>query len=224
MLHGLRGSDTADIFTFSLRYGLETQDPQNLYLIRAWDTPKHLHAQTSSLTQEANARIDPTIPGKMAYRIHVHLECEPYTALSAPLTEIVVWKMREGASRAVVEQLLTKLMAIVSKIPVEEGKYKNGWGRILNEDAERQFIVLIGWTDMEAFVTAVSNSPDGRAVLAELEEVTERQIRHMPLQKVQSRPQMHQLLEAHLFNRRTLALSFLLLFIAFCVVLATFYV
>ncbi len=34
MLHGLRGSDTADIFTFSLRYGLETQDPQNLYLIR----------------------------------------------------------------------------------------------------------------------------------------------------------------------------------------------
>lgn len=115
----------------------------------AWDTPKHLHAQTSSLTQEANARIDPTIPGKMAYRIHVHLECEPYTALSAPLTEIVVWKMREGASRAVVEQLLTKLMAIVSKIPIEEGKYKNGWGRILNEDAERQFIVLIGWTDME---------------------------------------------------------------------------
>lgn len=34
MLHVLRGSDMADIFPFSLRYGLETQDPQNLYLIR----------------------------------------------------------------------------------------------------------------------------------------------------------------------------------------------
>ncbi|KAI0093287.1 hypothetical protein BDY19DRAFT_989940 [Irpex rosettiformis] len=182
----------------SLRYGLESQDPRNLYLVRAWDASKHLHDLTSNVTREANARIDSTISGKMAYRIHVHLECEPYTALNAPLTEVVVWKMREGASRAVVEQLLTKLMAIVTKIPIEEGKYKNGWGRIINEDKERQFIVLIGWTDMEAFTTAVANSPDGRAVLAALEQVTERQIRHMPLQKVRPRPQMQQLVESHL--------------------------
>ena len=115
----------------------------------AWDTSKHLHDLTSHVTHEANTRIDSTISGKLAYRIHVHLECEPYTALNAPLTEVVVWKMREGASRAVVEQLLTKLMSIVTKIPMEEGKYKNGWGRIINEDKEKQFIVLIGWTDME---------------------------------------------------------------------------
>ena len=81
----------------------------------AWDTSKHLHDLTSHVTHEANTRIDSTISGKLAYRIHVHLECEPYTALNAPLTEVVVWKMREGASRAVVEQLLTKLMSIVTK-------------------------------------------------------------------------------------------------------------
>jgi hypothetical protein len=93
--------------------------------------------------------LDSTIPGKLAYRLHVHLECEPYTALNAPLTEIVVWKMLEGVSRGAVEQLLTKLMDIVDNIPVEQGKYKAGWGRVINDNSEWQFVVMIGWRDME---------------------------------------------------------------------------
>ena len=34
---------------------------------------------------------------------------------------------------------------------------------------------------MQAFQTAVRNSPDGRALLAELDNYTERQLRHVTL-------------------------------------------
>lgn len=81
------------------------------------------------------------------YRIHVRFSAEPFTALSAPLTEIVLWTLREDAPRPKVEELLTKLMEIVNNIPSSEGLYKADWGPVL--DNERQFVVLIGWENME---------------------------------------------------------------------------
>lgn len=163
-----RTSAWVEDISCSLRYGLESQDAENLYLLRgefnlgvdkkysnaprpdvAWDTARSLHTLSANITHESDTRIYPTIPGKLAYRFHVHLKCEPYTALSAPLTEIVLWKMREGVKKETVEQLLTKLMSIVNKIPSKEGLYKAGWGRVMNDDPEWQFVVMIGWTDME---------------------------------------------------------------------------
>ncbi|KAI0700938.1 hypothetical protein BC835DRAFT_322887 [Cytidiella melzeri] len=202
----------------SLRYGLECQDSRNLYLIRVQDTPKLLHRSGANITQDTNARKDPLIPGKLVYQIHVHLQCEPYTALGAPLTEIVTWRVRKGASRPVVEQLLTKLMGIVNKIPFEEGLYKAGWGRVINLDPEIHFIVMIGWTTMEAFTTAVRNSPAGRAVLDELEVVTERQIRHMTLR--QSQVQLLKMYGTRLCRRETAVLLVLWLII-YCTLYVT---
>ena len=95
----------------------------------------------------------PTI--NMEYRIHAQFDIEPYTALSSPLTEIVLWTKKAGASREKVEELLTALMRIVNTIPASEGMYKAGWGPVMeNED---QFVVLIGWKNME--VRACGHAP-----------------------------------------------------------------
>ncbi|KAF7790289.1 hypothetical protein EIP86_001243 [Pleurotus ostreatoroseus] len=132
-------------------------------------------------TAEGDYESPPDSPAaNLDYRIHVRFSAEPFTALSAPLTEIVLWTLRDDAPRQKVEELLTKLMGIVNNIPSSEGLYKADWGPVL--DNERQFVVLIGWENMEAFQTAVKNSPDGRAVLDELDVLTSRQLRHVTLQ------------------------------------------
>ncbi|KAI0344826.1 hypothetical protein BDW22DRAFT_1354989 [Trametopsis cervina] len=175
-----------------LRYGLEAQESKHLYVIRAWDTSYALHDLTCSFSEEANLHIDSIVPGVLDYRMHVHLQCEPYTALASPLTEIVVWNLREGAQKAVVEALLTKLMGIVNTIPFGDGMYKAGWGHVTND--ESKYVVMIGWTTLEAFFAAVQNSPAGRAVLDELDEFTVRHIRHVPL----NQPRRGRIYEARL--------------------------
>jgi len=107
--------------------------------------------------------------------------CEPFTALDAPLTEFVLWDLKEGAEPPVVRALLTRLMAVVDAIPRAEGMHRAGWGSVVGDD--RKYFVVIGWDSMEAFQTAVANSPAGRAVLDQLAEHTVRQIRHVDLRQ-----------------------------------------
>lgn len=101
-----------------------------------------LYSHPSDITSPSSA-----VPNALSYRIHVHLSCEPYTAIRAPLTEIVLWHLKEGVARETVEGLLTKLMKIVNEIPFDEGMFKAGWGPVLEND--RQFVVMIGWSTME---------------------------------------------------------------------------
>lgn len=162
----------------------------------AWDAVSPVHC----LPQEALAR-----GAGAEYSVHVHLSCEAYAALSAPLTEIVVWTLREGASRARVEELLAALVAVVSAIPFSKGMYGAGWGPVV--DDERTFVVLIGWSSMEvrsqhhlprafarlishaqAFQLALQNSSDGKVLLMELDKFAERQLRHVVLRQSQERP------------------------------------
>ena len=93
------------------------------------------------------------------YKIHIHLQCEPFTAIDAPLTEIVVWKLKEHAKKEVVEELLTGLMKIVNAIPRSEGMHKAGWGSVLED--ERQYIVMIGWDTMEVCYTLARSVESG---------------------------------------------------------------
>lgn len=162
--------------------GWEAQDPQRYYNVRAWDATEAEHNPLLNASAEPTADLPQGYT--LEYKIHVHLQCEPFTAIDAPLTEIVTWKLKEHAKREVVEELLTGLMKIVNTIPRSEGFHKAGWGSVLGDDSERQYIVWIGWDNMEAFTTAVANSPDGRAQLHKLAEHADRQIRHMTLQRI----------------------------------------
>lgn len=159
-----------DLLLYSLCCGLEVQEPRNLYFVRgesngplkrpnrlhhhsrsAWETSEQLHDLTDSFVKATHPS---GVPGELTYNVHVHLSCEPYTALEAPLTEIVLWTLREGASREKVEELLPALMRIVNAIPFSEGMYKAGWGPVSNNDG--QFVVMIGWETMEVRVGRMS--------------------------------------------------------------------
>lgn len=162
--------------------GQEVQEPNYSYFVRAWDATEDEH---NPLLDEEDAA-GPSTPASclVKWSHHVHLTCEPYTALDAPLTEFVYWNLKEGADPATVRELLTRLMAVVNAIPREEGMHKAGWGSVVGDDTK--YFVVIGWDNMEAFVTAVANSPAGRALLDDLAEHTVREVRHTDLHKPQA--------------------------------------
>ncbi|PSS32078.1 hypothetical protein PHLCEN_2v2154 [Hermanssonia centrifuga] len=161
--------------------GIEVQESQHLYLVNAWEAPEnHTIAPASNVEGARGEHSVDASASNLEYHIHVHFSEEPYTALSAPLTEIVLWTLKEGSPRAKVEELLTDLMTVVNGIPTSAGMHKAGWGPVLEN--EKQFVVLIGWENMEAFQTAVKNSPEGRAILDQLDQHTDRLLRHVILE------------------------------------------
>ncbi|GJE96731.1 hypothetical protein PsYK624_129370 [Phanerochaete sordida] len=164
--------------------GQEVQEPQYSYFVRAWDATEDEHNPLLDAADAADAAHDASTTTGVKWSHHVHLQCEPYTALDAPLTEFVYWNLKDGAEPAVVRALLTRLMAVVNAIPREEGMHKAGWGSVVGD--ETKYFVVIGWDTMEAFVTAVANSPAGRALLDDLAEHTVREVRHTVLNHPQA--------------------------------------
>lgn len=116
-------------------------------LSAAWDATEDEHNPLLDAAGDAPAAPEGCT---LEYRIHVHLQCEPRTALDAPLTEVVLWYLKPHATQAKVEELLTTLMGIVNKIPREEGMHRAGWGSVLGDP--RQYVVMIGWDSMEVRV------------------------------------------------------------------------
>lgn len=145
--------------------GPEVQEPQHHYYMRgkcqtwvrgsfihsygfcivAWDSTEEEHNPILDATPEVSVELPKGC--SQEYKIHVHLQCEPFTAMDAPLTEVVLWKLKSHAEKAKVEELLTGLMEIVNKIPRSEGMHKAGWGSVVEN--ERQYVVMIGWDTME---------------------------------------------------------------------------
>jgi hypothetical protein len=113
--------------------------------VTAWDTTADEHSSIPDISPEAS--YERPQPCELEYKIHAYLTCEPYTALRAPVTEIVVWNLKENATSEKVKELLTALMKVVNNIPRSEGMHKAGWGSVL--DNERQYVVIIGWDSME---------------------------------------------------------------------------
>lgn len=111
----------------------------------AWDATEDEH--NPLLDAAAEGPVDMPQGCTQEYKIHIHLQCEPFTAIDAPLTEIVLWKLKDRAKKEVVEELLTGLMKIVNAIPRSAGMHKAGWGSVPSN--ERQYVVMIGWDTME---------------------------------------------------------------------------
>lgn len=87
------------------------------------------------------------------YSVRIHMVHEPHTALSAPLTELVFWDLKEGAEPAKVEELLTKLSAAVNAIPRAEGLHRAGWGSVVGD--KRKYAVINGWDSVDVRFSAV---------------------------------------------------------------------
>lgn len=117
----------------------------NVISVTAWNGTEDEHNPILDAVPDLVSDTPQT--AELVYKFHVHLTCEPFTALDAPLTEFVVWDLKEGAEPATVTALLTKLMAVVNAIPREEGMHKAGWGSVIGD--ERKYVIMIGWDSME---------------------------------------------------------------------------
>lgn len=79
------------------------------------------------------------------YMIHATFSPnEPYDALSAPVTEIAIWTLKENADKQAFTETLEKLISLANSNPVVTS---GGWGPTAED--ENKFVVLLGWPSLE---------------------------------------------------------------------------
>ena len=117
-----------------------------LIALRVWESIEYHHAfindkeRYSALRESLDKGVE-----KFDFLYHVTLAPnDPYPALEAPLTELAIWKLREGIDRTKFTDIFTPLMAKgIEKLPIQTG----GWGASVEDD--RQFTVILGWDSLE---------------------------------------------------------------------------
>jgi hypothetical protein len=69
---------------------------------------------------------------------------EPWAALDAPVSEIILFNLREGTDK---KEFVDVLDEFIDKDVHTPGVFSGGWGPI--EEDERKFGVLLGWNQVE---------------------------------------------------------------------------
>ena len=81
---------------------------------------------------------------------HCAFNTEPYKALEAPVTEIVMMTLNKGASKDTLEELIEELAKAANDSPPESGAVSAAWGPCVEKDDV--FFLTIGWTSVEVSV------------------------------------------------------------------------
>ena len=117
-----------------------------LRTLQVWESIEHHHAFINNKERYSALResLDKGVE-KFDFLYHVTLAPnDPYPALEAPLTELAIWKMREGIDRTKFTDIFTPLMAKgIERLPIQTG----GWGASAEDD--EQFTVILGWESLE---------------------------------------------------------------------------
>ena len=117
-----------------------------LITLPVWESIEYHHAFINDKERYSALResLDKVVE-KFDFLYHVTLATnDPYPALEAPLTELAIWKMREGIDRINFTDIFTPLMAKgIERLPIQTG----GWGASVEDD--RQSTVILGWESLE---------------------------------------------------------------------------
>ncbi|KAI0093335.1 hypothetical protein BDY19DRAFT_903094 [Irpex rosettiformis] len=160
--------------------GTEVQDPNYWWAVIVWETVEHHHALINNtevypiLRESLNKGV-----AKFDFMLHAVLAPgDPYPALEAPLTELAMWKLHEGADKTKFTDIFVPLLAKgIEKLPIQPG----GWGTSV-EDANKVAVIL-GWESMEFFKSIGAAYPWIPEGIAELKKLSEANVRHAVFQK-----------------------------------------
>lgn len=82
---------------------------------------------------------------EFVYIYHTYLELnEPYDALDAPFTEVLLYTLKDGADKAKFRETLN---ALIVHANTWSATHKGGWGQIIED--ESIFAVVLGWDNAE---------------------------------------------------------------------------
>ena len=126
---------------------------------------------------------------------------DPHIALSAPVTEIAYWTLKEGTDSKVFQEKVDKLVKLAISWGSAAGIHPGGWGRIADDD--KVFCVLLGWDSLEVrqrdsmvyemlfddniarqiFHKAIGASPEALVLIGELKELADLDLKHTIIKK-----------------------------------------
>ena len=124
----------------------------------AWDTLKH-HTDFIANTEKYVPVKDglTSVMDELTYFFHVNFSTDPTKALTAPLTEVAIWTLKDGASDDKLVSLIATLIGAMHGIPVEAGGVGGAtWGPVVEND--KQFAVLYGWKDLKVSILQTCRS------------------------------------------------------------------
>ncbi|KAF9565779.1 hypothetical protein CPC08DRAFT_747796 [Agrocybe pediades] len=165
----------------SFHYGVTEEDGTTFFLLLGWeslDAHKALIAapgypQSTGLM----AAMDLTEPLSMN---HIEFNRDYLSALTAPVTEIVLLTLNEGKTKEDLNRVFDSLAAKVDEV---NSKYEPcAWGQSL--EAPDKFYLIIGWDSVQAHEDAVKDE-SFHPVLTELQATANLKILHTKLQKLQ---------------------------------------
>lgn len=83
---------------------------------------------------------------KIEFVQHTHLSTPtPEDALKAPITEFVIFSLKEGTDVEEFKGVLSKFVAPI--LATDAVKNRGGWGPIVED--ERKFAIVLGWNSKE---------------------------------------------------------------------------
>ncbi|KAJ3553957.1 hypothetical protein NM688_g3350 [Phlebia brevispora] len=143
-----------------------------------WESLSHHHAFMADRPKYTPAEKGLTMVMKeLKYLVHVYFTTEPWNALKAPLTELVLFTLKDGAKREEFVPVLATLVTAMNATPEEQGATGGAaWGPV--KENTRQYVVIAGWKDMESWEN-ISNLPSSTELLAQLREHAEMEAKHI---------------------------------------------
>ncbi|KAH9857623.1 hypothetical protein C2E23DRAFT_284027 [Lenzites betulinus] len=167
-------------------YGLEHEDKATGYLFIAWDALEdHQRMMNDAETYPklgaaVGAFFDGAKTGKNEM-IHVRPTSDPYKAFEAPVTELALFTLQEGKSKAELEQAIGTLSDAMNAAGEADGVVSSSWGPIAEKD--NGFALFIGWTSVDAHWNAVKNNKTLSAPVGQIKAIATIELVHVPLTK-----------------------------------------
>ena len=91
--------------------------------------------------------------------VHILTTSDPSPALSAPVTELVMITLHEGASKSELESLVSQLGEAMAAAPASAGVFKLCWGPLAEK--ENVLGMVIGWENVEVRARRAVSSEHG---------------------------------------------------------------
>ncbi|KAI0089728.1 hypothetical protein BDY19DRAFT_992700 [Irpex rosettiformis] len=162
-------------------FGTEVQDPNTWYAIILWETVAHHQALIDNKTVYPDL-IKSITQGaeKIEFVQHTVLStAAPEKALEAPVTEVVLWTVKEGADKEEVKRLVGELVERV--LATDAVKGRGGFGSIVED--ENKVAVILGWDGYEEFVQAVASTPWVGELVGKIKTLADLDLKHVVLTK-----------------------------------------
>ncbi|KAF9565770.1 hypothetical protein CPC08DRAFT_815258 [Agrocybe pediades] len=135
----------------SVHYGIAEEDQKTMYLFVVWESLEHHKALMARPDYPKCIGLGPTIgEGGLKMR-HIEYLYDFMPALTAPVTEVFLMKLKDGKTMKDVDAVFQPLGDAIDKFNVNN--YPSNRGKVIEDP--KQYCITIGWDSVKAHTDCV---------------------------------------------------------------------